>query len=102
MFRANRASRRVSSAAITSASASTARSRADAARKKYGGLAAVTVKGVVKEVFIDKMGRAMVYLKGATDRLGVACSFEAKESQEAAKVTEYAETLAAILAARSA
>jgi uncharacterized protein (TIGR03066 family) len=57
----------------------------DAARKKYGGLAAVTVEGVVKDVFVNKMGEAIVYLKGATDGLGVACSFEARESQEAAK-----------------
>ena len=58
----------------------------DAARKKYGGLAAVTVEGVVKDVFVNKMGEAIVYLQGATDGLGVACPFEAKESQEAAKV----------------
>jgi uncharacterized protein (TIGR03066 family) len=58
----------------------------DAARKKYGGLAAVTVEGVVKEVYIDKMGKAIVYLHGTTDRPGVACTFEARESQEAAKV----------------
>jgi uncharacterized protein (TIGR03066 family) len=58
----------------------------DAARKKYGDLAAVTVEGVVKEVFVNKMGEAIVYLKGATDGLGVACSMEAGDNQEAAKL----------------
>jgi hypothetical protein len=42
--------------------------------------------GEVKEVFVNKMGEVTVYLQGATDRLGVACTFEARESQEAAKV----------------
>jgi uncharacterized protein (TIGR03066 family) len=58
----------------------------DAARQKYGGLAAITVEGVVKDVLVNKMGEATVYLKGATDRLGIACVFEAKESPAAAKV----------------
>src|SRR5690242_16775697 len=52
-----------------------------AARKKYGGLVSVQVEGVV-----NKKGEAIVYLKGATDRLGVACEFDAKQSKEAATV----------------
>jgi hypothetical protein len=57
-----------------------------AARKKYGGLAPVAVQGVVKLVHVDKKGEVILYLKGAANRLGVACTFEAKESKEAAKV----------------
>jgi hypothetical protein len=58
----------------------------DAARKKYGGLAPVSVQGTVKEVLVTKEGHAMVYLKGSTDRLGVLCHFEVKDSKEPAKL----------------
>lgn len=58
----------------------------DAARKKYGGLAPLVVEGVVKEVFVNKKGEAIVYLKGATDKLGVTCVFDLKDSKDAAKL----------------
>src|SRR5687768_10881920 len=55
-----------------------------AAEKKYGNFAPVAVEGVVARVEADPKGGATVFLKGDTDKVGVACVFEAKDAKAAA------------------
>ena len=50
------------------------------------GSTRVAVEGVVKEVLMNKNGEVVLYLKGTTDRLGIACSFDIAESKSAAKL----------------
>jgi hypothetical protein len=48
--------------------------------KKYGNLAPVVVEGEVKELRKNDAGESVVYLKGATDKIRVACSLDPKGS----------------------
>jgi hypothetical protein len=53
-----------------------------AAKKKYGGLKALVVEGVVKETHVDKDGGASLLLKGHDDDHGVVCNtFAARDNK---------------------
>lgn len=58
---------------------------AESLLKKHANKA-VAVEGVIGKVVVDQPGSVTLYLKGATDKVGIVCIFEAENAKDAARM----------------